>query len=138
MWAKLEAARVTLSYGSALNLIFAQLNIPTPSELFIKRTHYDLFNSTTLKQMSYDKGDQGWYFKGGRPQRVPAAAPPPPLAHDQGGDPMDTSSAPRSDNEDSKEGSEDDDEEEEINEEEEGAKEEEEDEEEEENDDADC
>ncbi|XP_057958543.1 uncharacterized protein LOC131151307 [Malania oleifera] len=58
MWAKLEASRVTLPYGGALNLIFAQLDITTPSELFIKRTRYDLFNSTTLKQMGYDKSDQ--------------------------------------------------------------------------------
>ncbi|XP_057948194.1 uncharacterized protein LOC131143842 [Malania oleifera] len=35
--------------------------------------------------MGYEKHDQGWFLKRGRPQRAPAVVPPPPpLAQDQG------------------------------------------------------
>ncbi|XP_057965376.1 uncharacterized protein LOC131155940 [Malania oleifera] len=83
MWAKLEVTRV-------LNLIFAQLDITTPSELFIKHTRYDLFTSATLKQMGYEKHDLGWFLKGDRPQRAPVDVPPPPPPIQDQGPPADT------------------------------------------------
>ncbi|XP_057948175.1 nuclear polyadenylated RNA-binding protein 3-like [Malania oleifera] len=114
------------------NLADEELDVTKPSELFIKHTRYDLFNSTTLKQMGYDKSDQGWYLKGGRPQRAPVGVPPPPpptqdqgpsaeipfwpmpfyrefstfnrdMSSSRGDDPMYTSSPPRSDDEDTEE-----------------------------------
>ncbi|XP_057978448.1 uncharacterized protein LOC131164894 [Malania oleifera] len=73
MWTKLESNRVILPYGGILTLLLTQLNITNVSEFFIKRTRYDLFNETYLKQMEYDKGSSGWYLKAAKNTHAPPA-----------------------------------------------------------------
>ncbi|XP_057969413.1 uncharacterized protein LOC131158562 [Malania oleifera] len=86
IWAKLEASRVTLPYGGALNLIFAQLDVTTPSEDIRSdlQTFYKNFSSLNQRLTCIEK-----YH----------------ASSSRGDDPMDTSLAPQSDDEDTEEGS---------------------------------
>ncbi|XP_057950882.1 uncharacterized protein LOC131145701 [Malania oleifera] len=74
MWTKVESNQVILPYGGLLTLLFTKLNVTTGSEFFIKRTRYDFFNETSLKQMGYDKGSTGWYLKVAKPTKTPSAS----------------------------------------------------------------
>ncbi|XP_057953717.1 uncharacterized protein LOC131148003 [Malania oleifera] len=53
-------------------------------DLFIKRTRYAFFTSTTLKQIGYEKRNQEWLLKGGRQWRAATAPTSSPQDQSEG------------------------------------------------------